>query len=268
MEGGRRGFSLVELAIVLTIIGIIMSIGIKSCISGITTAKSDKTKDNLDILKTFIERNICKNGKFSFAIPENLKIDGWNNQITIINATSINNESPCLLNATNLTAEENSTSYVYNNVAVILISKGENQKLDSKILSNKVILKPDDLYSIITLNELKSKCCKGKELKIITPFLPPIVENATYSVTIAVNGNYGNYTWSITSSDYPSVAEILQNGTKRSTKQPYTTINLSCNDTSKIATILSSASTAKITISVKNKNQKTTKNFVLTIIRR
>ena len=261
----RKGFSLVELAIVLIIAGLIMGVGIRSCISGITTARIDKTKDTLDALKVFMEREVCKHNSLSFPIPQNFKTDSWGNTIIIVNATSLKTTSPCLLNSTELTAT--TPEFTYQNAAIVLISKGKNKSLDSKISKNRIILKSDDIYAIITLNELKTDCCKGKKLEITTPFLPPIVVNATYSTTIAVNGGTGNYTWQI-SSTIPSLSALLQKRTKSPTTQPYTTINLSCNDTSQIANILNNTSTTKITITVKTKKQKATKTFIVTVIRR
>ncbi len=195
MEGGRRGFSLVELAIVLTIIGIIMSIGIKSCMSGITTARIEKTKDQLDTLSAFIERKLCKLGNFTMVekeIPENLKKDGWGEEIKICPDNNLTKKHICALQTAHTTVKAYDGK-TFKNVAIVLISKGENKKLDSTNCSQNMEIKQDDLYKIITLYQLKSLCCKRKKLKIITLFLPPIVQGESYNVTVAAKTEFLPY---------------------------------------------------------------------------
>jgi len=191
-----------ELTLALLVISILLSFGIKSCISGIDIAKRDNTKDKISTLKMLILETFCKTSKLlkEKEIKPQLRKDGWNNSIKIIYALNIESENPCSLNRTQLSLKLPSGEEIENLIAVF-ISPAENGVIDSVILKKRVEVKNDDIWDYITLAELKKRCCVERELKILTKHLPSIVEGETYSVTIVIKGGIPPYRCRIESTD-------------------------------------------------------------------
>ncbi|SMP12483.1 prepilin-type N-terminal cleavage/methylation domain-containing protein [Desulfurobacterium pacificum] len=262
----RKGFSLVELAIVLIITGLIMGVGIKSCISGITTAKIDKTKDNLNTLSIFIQREICKYGKYSFSIPENLLTDGWNRKIKVLSFGNLTSDPVCSIPDAN-TAVNLYNDTLVTNVAFLLLSPGENGKIDSLITTNPIIIKEDDIAEIITLYQLKANCCNSYKLQILTSFLPPITEGETYNTTLVVKNGSPPYTFSLTS-DNPTFNSIINTHFPVKTNNNYCFLNLSTNETESIVqNTLSSEIGIKLKVTDRLGNS-AEKTFYITLIKR
>jgi len=262
----KPGFSLVELAIVLVIAGLIMGVGLKSCISGITTARIDKTQDQLDTLASFLKRKTCQYGNFSFTVPENLTKDAWGRKIEIYAFGNLQTFPVCGITSTNVTVNlYNETTA--SNVAFLLISLGQNGKLDSQTNSNPILVKRDDLAEVITLNQLKANCCNSKHFKILTPFLPPIVEGESYNVTLAVKNGIPPYTFYLTSNN-PTFNSIIKTQFPQKTNKTFCSLFLSANET---LNIVQNATTDEIEIKLKvedNLGNLKEKTYPVTLIKR
>ena len=255
-EDFRKGFSLVEIAIVLIIVGFLLGLGIRSCVSGIETAKIDNTRDKLLTFKTFILNEFCKTG----SLPEKSEIDpyylkdAWNRDIELIYASDVESNNPCLLKNTILSLilpEGNKVE----NVVVVIISSAMNKVLDSNVSSNQVEIRQDDLWEYITLYELKTKCCKGEEIKILTGSLPPIVQGENYEAVVTVKGGRPPYECSIS----------IENGTVEG-GDSYCKITLSEDYTKEL-----SSNEILITLTVKDSSTptlSTSKGYLVTVIRR
>jgi prepilin-type N-terminal cleavage/methylation domain-containing protein len=252
----RKGFSLIETAIVLIIMGLLLGLGIRSCMSGIETAKIDNTRNKLLTFKSFILNEFCKTGNLpekSEMDPYYLK-DAWNRDIELIYTSGVKSNNPCFLKSTTLSLTLPEGNKIEDVVAVI-ISSAMNKVLDSNVFSNQVEIRKDDLWEYITLYELKTKCCKGKEVKILTDSLPPIVQGENYEVFIAVEGGKPPYECSIS----------IENGTVEG-GDSYCKIALSEDYTKEL-----SSNEILITLTVEDSSTpalSTSKDYPVTVIRR
>lgn len=264
-----RGFSLIETAIVVLIVGILLGAGIRSCLSGIDTAKMDNTRDKLSNLKVLIMRNFCKTGNLlnGTEIPPQYLKDAWNDDIKLIYASDTNGTKLCSMDNTTLSVILPSGKEVKDVVAVIL-SPSVDRVLDSNLTSNPIEIKNDDLWRRITLDEIKGQCCKN--VTILTPSLPPIVEGASYNVDFVVTGGKPPYQCEITS-DNSTVENFFKNHlVQGNADSPYCRVIISANDSKDF---VSSLSSNEISINLKvsdssNPSFLNLKNYLITLVRR
>ncbi len=263
-----KGFTLIELTIIIVILGILLGFGVKSCIHGIEVAKFDKTQDILSTLEAFITKEICKRGTFPSSIPDNLLKDGWQREIRVLTFGSIEINPICGLTNTGETVNLNSTTSI-SNVAVLLISPGENGEMDSQLSSNPIHIREDDIARVTTLDQLKGACCKGKMLRIIAKALPSITEGESYSVTLSVKGGTPPYRWTV-SSDNSQLNTILNSSYSFPvvTTDPFFSLQLSETDTADIVES-GSQSTVRIDLVVVDRlGNQAERTFIVNLIRR
>ena len=188
----KKGLTLIELAIVLVIAGILLSFSVRSCIFTLETAKIDKTKDILSNCRSKFLEKTCRN--LIIKLENCQHKDAWGDTINIYIPDSIKNKRVCSLTKTDFSLKINSETY--NNTAVLFLSLGENKKLDSNITNSTAEIKGDDIAEFITLKQLKASCCEGENLRIVTKEIPPIVEGEDYETGILVKGGSPPYTCS------------------------------------------------------------------------
>ncbi|WP_163329079.1 type II secretion system protein [Desulfurobacterium thermolithotrophum] len=270
-EGFRKGFSLIEIAIVLIIVSLLLGLGIGSCISGIETAKIDNTQDKLLTFKTFILRNFCKTGNLvkKNEIDSYYLKDAWNNDIELIYAPEVKDSNPCSLKTTSLSVVLPSGNKVKDVIAVIL-SLSANRVLDSNVSLNKVEVKNDDLWKYITLYEIKSQCCNNKGISILTNSLPPVVEGENYDVTLVATGGKPPYKCDVTSENSTVESFFKNHFVQGSEVLPYCRIVFSEDDSKNFISLLSS-SEISINLEVKDSSNppfSASRNYLVTVIRR
>ena len=256
----KKAFTLIETAIVLVIIGLLLGLGLKSCVSGIETAKIDGTKDKLKSLKQEVinyERKYRKLPKDLSEVDKNIK-DAWGNEITYIhsNATDV-----CSSNETNVLTLKLPNNSTADDVAFVLISNGKNQRLDSDNLT----IRNDDIYEITSIYEVKNDCCRYGKIFIKTDALSPIKINSKYSTTISVMGGHPPYSCNFTNiSCKENLAGLLNNHTSNGTStNPFCKINMDSNETSSL-----NETSCLLRLNVKdNKDLKASRNVSITITR-
>ena len=247
----NKGFTLIELSIVLIIISILFGFGIRSCISAMIAAKVDKTKDQLNNLSLLIERKLCEYGIWNKDIEEEIKRkkDGWNREIKFFIYEGIKQYPVCSVPYTKISVK--SGSQEFNDVLVLLISPGENGKFDTSIPnknfikeSTKIAISGDDIAKIITLSQVKNKCCRDKRLRIITSYLPPIIGGEDYEVKFIILGGEKPYNFLFKTNNSTLNAILARKYTKskndffllcRNTFSRLCTFKLTSDETEKIA---------------------------------
>lgn len=251
----RKGFTLIELAIVLIIAGLILSLSVKSCVSAMESAKVDKTKDVLSTCKNKFLSKICN----ALIIKQKTcqQKDAWGNTIKVFIPESIRDKKPCSLMKARFSVKIGSKTY--DNVVVLFLTSGKNRKIDSTITNSTAEIKGDDVADLITLNQLKASCCKGKILTIVTKELPPIVEGEDYEVGILVKGGTPPYMCSFKIGDF----------TSETSANSACYLRIPYQEVDKIVNVFSSQSYAPLDVTVTDSyGASVSKEFRVTVIKR
>ena len=241
MEGrskpkGSEGLTLIEIAIVLVILGLLLGLG-AGLISMLTKrAKIIETRETVDsaveALISYAAGNKCLTDNLTQANVRKTT-DAWNQPLFLRVADellpgqcSTSNATICDRKSTGLTVKICSdaacTSYQpVNNVAFVVASKGPNYNLQIMNGTNEIrVYAPglqvdsysgtyegvsdpnrveefDDIVKWVTLDELRAKmACPGAQLRIITTELPLAYQNRPYSATIYAEGGVKPLNWS------------------------------------------------------------------------
>lgn len=209
----RKGFTLVELAMVMVVIGLVIGGGIQMMSVMSQRAKITEAKQQISILKEGIIGFVQTNGVLptaaEFSTIGNV-IDPWGKPILYIpsqklgNTTDICNFSISDLNVSNFV---NSID-----VAFVLVSSGENYNMQTRVRTagtpddvriyppsqaiddnttdfNRATDEYDDMYTFVTLQELKTKTgCSQTPLSLIPISLPIADDNSTYNIEVNASG--------------------------------------------------------------------------------
>ncbi|HXE96022.1 MAG TPA: type II secretion system protein [Dongiaceae bacterium] len=223
----RRGFTLVELAIVLVIVGLLVGLG--SGMTGIlsTAIKVRETRDTADANVQAVTSWASANNRIpaatgfgNFSSVAKSRQDSWGRPFTFLYYSSIARTSPtkdtiCGRSSTPLTVTTIDPPATIKNVAYVILSSGDNpapKEIKSTLNGPKItatanatgniIVNPgaadSDIVRWVTLDELRSKVgCQGAPLKIVNNELPFANVGGNYSATIFPDGGVGNYQWCI-----------------------------------------------------------------------
>jgi prepilin-type N-terminal cleavage/methylation domain-containing protein len=218
-----RGFTLIEMAIVLVIIGLLIGMG-ASMIGPLT--KRAKLMETRETVKTVYEAIMGYAAQHK-QLPANLAILGVNTSDSygkpldyyLWTGTDI-----CTSTGAYLTVNDSSsgTPITKNNVAFILIANGENRCNQTGTASPFNILPQDqqvnpgacpagdnydDIVMYADIDTIRSKVCNT--FMITTDSLPTGTEEVAYSTTVlqATDGTLP-YTWNITSGALPPGLQI------------------------------------------------------------
>ncbi len=221
----RRGFTLIELAIVLVLIGLLVGMGAGLIGLLVKRVHYNQTRERLD---ANVEALI---GGFRGCIPAtdnastafgycNLSVlrnrtDAWREDFLCLVADEIANYNSycdaCARRTTSLkVVDEMDNNATHENIAFVLISKGPDHRLQTDIGNDTVEIHVpgrayDDLVRYVTLNELKAKLkCEYAEerLRILNNELPYGFVGSSYNATVYAEGGVpfpsdGKYRWCV-----------------------------------------------------------------------
>ncbi len=226
----QKGFTLVEIAIVLVIVGLLVGMG-ANLIGPLT--KRVKVHETKEIVNAAVE-SVIGSGASSNLLPDAAAFptivrksdDVWSSQLIYIYDSSLTG-SICGRTTTNLSvndcSDDTCSSFVtINNVAFIIFSESENfnnqtaaagaassavnvydygLNVDNYSGDGATVEPYDDIVKWITLGELIIKAdCSGTRLKILNNELPYVKRGDTYSATVYADGGVpygsgGQYRW-------------------------------------------------------------------------
>lgn len=221
----QRGFTLIEIAIVLVIIGILLSIG-----TGMigTLTKRAKLSEAREIINAALE-SVISYGAANNKLPDTTVFptvirnpnDAWTKPLYYIydnNLTDVTIGGICGRKTTDLTICRDAACTVatnINNVAFAVISGADNYNVQTGIITaapcpagtcvrvyevdtaniddySTDINRPepyDDIVKWITIDELRIKAgCVGAQLRILNNELPSGFQNSSYSATVYADG--------------------------------------------------------------------------------
>ena len=230
----ERGFSLIELAIALVVVGLLVGGGI-SLIAPLL--KQQKYRKNLELLKAnmeyLVQYGLKNNGKFepyaSNCTPIlRYPLDVYGKPFLCFIAPELASDSTCARQTTSITVADQQDHATHNNVAIVLISGGENFDIQTRPYdpykpTNPVVIYPfgqagiddygddtdrpepyDDQVAYLKLLELKAKylCVHSEErLRILNNSLPTALNGTTYDATVYAAGGIpfdeSKYVWCV-----------------------------------------------------------------------
>lgn len=216
----RGGFTLIEIAIVLIILGILIALG-ATLIGPLTKrAKYNETKEIVNAAAESVISFAAANNRIPTATEFPTAVrnprDAWTKDLYYIpdaNLDDLNAGGVCGRKTTGITVRDctNANCTSYNdiaNVAFLVISGSENYNIQTDNVGVGVTvyevdtpdiddyttdmdrLEPyDDIVKWVTLDELRIKTgCVGAQLKILNNELPSGDQCSPYSVTISADG--------------------------------------------------------------------------------
>ncbi|MEW6162910.1 MAG: hypothetical protein AB1606_06330 [Nitrospirota bacterium] len=230
--GSLTGFTLIELAIILVIIGILVSLG-AALIGPLTKrAKYTETKEIVDAAVESVTSYAAANNRIP-AITEFPTVvrnprDAWTKDLYYVPDANLDDllaGGVCGRKTTGITVRDctNSDCSTYNdipNVAFVVISGAENYNIQTGNVGGRVTVyevgtpniddhpadmnRPepyDDIVKWVTLDELRIKAgCVGAQLKILNNELPYGFQENPYSAIVYADGGVpfssgGYYKW-------------------------------------------------------------------------
>ncbi|MBF0505631.1 MAG: prepilin-type N-terminal cleavage/methylation domain-containing protein [Nitrospirae bacterium] len=248
-SASSKGFSLVELAMVLVIVGIIIAVGTPLMRTLVTNIKYSNSRDIVQAAVDSVE---------SFSAGNNTLpgVTGTGNATTFINAVKnpydAFNQPLIYLFDANLSAASPTTSTIcgrgtaaisvttstntINNVAFVVFSASSGRAVVSKLNGNAITASGsatgtitldttgNDIVQWVTINELRTKIgCMSSQLTILNTELPYAYgassSTATpYSATIYATGGVTNYSWCIQTAAAPGGLTFTVGATSVSTQ--------------------------------------------------
>ncbi len=229
--GEGAGFTLIEIAVVLVILGLLVTLG-ASMIGPLTKrAKLNETREAVKSAKEAVIGYVVKNGY----LPADLKtagareLDAGGNQLVFYRAVEFDAspEDACGIISTTLggqpfevrecTVDDCSTYLTKSNIGFIIFSKGSDANeagtdpgkdgvppfyvriQDSAYMDGAVTYNYDDVVQYSSLDEIRSLRGCAQTLTIISSsILTDGEEDSFYSYEMKATGGRSPYTWSIT----------------------------------------------------------------------
>lgn len=206
----NRGFTLVELSIVLVIIGLLVGLGAGMVGPMTTFVKVRETRELQDatlqsIISWASSRNTIPNDT-GFPTAAKSPLDAWGRNLIYLYDANLYSASPtkdtiCGRRTTPLTLVTTDPAATISNVAFVVLSGAENATLKSTLDGAPITVSGaasgtitvtgpnSDLVRWVTLDELRGKTgCQGAPLKIVNNELPVGAVPNIYSVTLKADG--------------------------------------------------------------------------------
>lgn len=231
----NSGFSLVELAVVMVVIGLLMGLGMSMVGPLMTSAKVRETKENIGATVESINSWASGNNKLpdvaGFTTAARSSTDAWGRSLIYLYDSALapstaTKDTICGRKTTQITVQTIDPAATIRNVAFAILSQGDNPQTTAPSIfttldgvavtastglsappNPRAIIVPantDDLIRWVTLDELRSKVgCQGSQLKILNNELPPGTVSSPYpTISISVDGGAtaaNTYRWCIES---------------------------------------------------------------------
>lgn len=256
----NNGFTLVEMAIVLVIIGFLIGVGIAMIGPLTTMSKVRETRDITTAAADSISSWAAGNNRippFAPTAPDTARFsqivqksqDSWSGPLIYAydgnlaptGAAAATKDTICGRRSTLITLTNTATGSTVSNIAYIIVSQAENATTDTSIAGVPLTSGPItaattittnsdiDILRWVTLDELRSKIgCQGPQLKIVNNELPPGNNLTPYTASIYAEGGVpylasGKYSWCIQNITGTVPTNITYKDTSGTTNIPFST---------------------------------------------
>lgn len=218
----KSGFTIIELAIVLLITGVLTAGGIRMINAGLNVSRFTATKNQVEAVIKEISENAATAHKIPANITELSEIispitDDFGNSLIYIADDTLSSDSICNADKTNLQVKICSdhpctSSEIIDNVAFFVASNSLNglKQIDDSanvinLYNDSVTVngkRYDDITGWLTLDSLKGfAACDSKNLSIIEDKLPQVHTMSDYNYTLHPKGGKSPYLWCAESTD-------------------------------------------------------------------
>ncbi len=224
-----KGFTLIELAIVLVVIGIVVGLGIPMIGTLVKKQKLNASRDVARAAKEAVSGFAVKNKRLptSAEFPTIVRnLDAWGNTLVYYADTNLVSGNACCSAAAGFTVTDQGTNK--ESIAFIVYSLGADGTDDtsnpnppppSYIISEQSD-DYDDIPHYVSIEELKSNVLSCEGLEIVTSSLPSAEEDAPYTTTLTSRGGCSP-TFSLQSGNLPSGLTLAADGTISGTTNIY-----------------------------------------------
>ncbi|MBI5681846.1 MAG: putative Ig domain-containing protein [Deltaproteobacteria bacterium] len=215
----KKGFTLIELAIVLVIMGILVGIGVSMMGPLIKRAKLTETRETVKTVKEAVIGYTVSQKK----LPASLNIlgvktqDSYGKDIFFLPSPNLTTNDLCTTNPQFLTLNDKGSPK--NRVVTVILSSGENTNSDTgtnpfSILETGAATSTgsiyDDIVEYIEIDSLREKACHG--INITTDNLPSGTEEVPYAqISLGATDGTLPYTWGIISGSLPPGVALSTN---------------------------------------------------------
>jgi prepilin-type N-terminal cleavage/methylation domain-containing protein len=240
-----RGFTLVEVAIVLVIVGLLVGVG-SSMVGVLSTAVMVRqTKDTMDAVAQSVTSWASSNNDIpnvaGFSTAAKSPVDAWGRSFVYLYDSNLYAATPtkdtiCGRRSAAITVVTTDPVATINNVAFAVLSSSDDATFASTLTgtgnlnggalstlasgsitgSVSVNANNSDIVRWVTLDELRSKIgCQGSPLKILNNDLPSgSASSSTYSATIVADGGVqytapDSYSWCVQTATGAAPANLL-----------------------------------------------------------
>jgi len=216
----RKAFTLIEMAIVLVILGLIIGIGTGVMVQYIKWNKRQQTERKVDSQLNNIIGIAVSKGKIDLSDIENSTFtDAYSQKIITVlaykltpnffDSTNNTNATICDVKDTQVRLNDTAKGIEIDNIAFVVFSKGsdytsntycDRTQINSTQTCNSIIRTDStkDIIRYVTLPELKQYLgCVGNPLHILNNELPPAFVGENYNVTLYADGGLKPYTWEL-----------------------------------------------------------------------
>jgi prepilin-type N-terminal cleavage/methylation domain-containing protein len=257
-----RGFTLVEVAIVLVIVGLLVGVG-SSMVGVLSTAVMVRqTKDTMDAVAQSVTSWASSNNDIpnvaGFSSAAKSPVDAWGRSLVYLYDSNLYAATPtkdtiCGRRSAAITVVTTDPVATINNVAFAVLSSSDDATFASTLTgtgnlnggalstlasgsitgSVSVNANNSDIVRWVTLDELRSKIgCQGSPLKILNNDLPSgSASSSTYSATIVADGGVqytapDSYSWCVQTAtvNQPPATLTFQKPNASGVATPITTV--------------------------------------------
>lgn len=229
----QNGFSLVELAVSLVVIGLLIGLGTAMVGPLMTSIKVRESRENLGSAVESVNSWASGNNRLpdatEFGSTVRTPTDAWGRPLRYLFDNKLfspaNKDTICGKKSTVVTLTD-ANGAVIQNVAYVILSHGDDPTtsvagsfttLDGTAITASAVLSvppnprsivipatSDDLVRWVTLDELRTKVgCQGAQMRVVNNELPYGYVNSPYAATISADGGFRtgiNYQWCIETS--------------------------------------------------------------------
>ena len=206
----RQGFTLVELAVSMVVIGILLGLGMSMVGPLMTSIKVRESKENLGAAVESVNSYASGNNRLpdTTLLPTVVRSpqDAWGRNFIYLYDANLYAAPPtkdtiCGRRSTNITLTTADPVATIPNVAYVMLSQSDDANVNTTATDGSITVSraasgtiaadiANDLVRWVTLDELRTKVgCQGAQLKIVNNELPYGYADSVYnSVAIAVDG--------------------------------------------------------------------------------
>ena len=212
----KKGFTLLELAIVLIIVGVLSAGAMKILFGAFNNNKQTATKNNIALVVKDIAAYTVKGRRLPAQINQvtSQTNDTFGNALIFEPAESLENTDICSVESTDLSIQGAVTE---NNIAFLVISHGEDgQQQYIKSDDEKTYTfnnGDDDIVGWMNLGTLQAMAGCDGSLSIEQNKLPDAIVFNKYEYKLTPKGGTGNYKWCVESDNSATVKDQMYFGT-------------------------------------------------------